>query len=293
MGLPNSGSSIYHEVQALYWHNLDGNLLAIEGKASQEVEKAWPHVWKVLESRPSDRTELVLSSGGQAETVELTLSHLDNADDRGALETAISQLSKGSEDATIRIQELRRPSEQRIIGTLSIIPASDQQTPEFRDWAGLFILSETRFLPHRHLGDDRSENAEARAQARRITDVFEEKLQNVAPNDQWISGGGRTHFEDRVYGFTERHARVEFCLPAFPCKSSNKEKTIGSYPDRAEEIALDALRVFIRSVATIYEPGAKVIIISDGHVFSDCSKFSPLHLIPGRPCDRLGLIIVD
>lgn len=37
-------------------------------------------------------------------------------------------------------------------------------------------------------------------------------------------------------------------------------------------IALTTLHNFVRSVEDIYKPGAEVLIVSDGHVFSDCSK---------------------
>ncbi|KAJ5107931.1 hypothetical protein N7456_004606 [Penicillium angulare] len=60
------------------------------------------------------------------------------------------------------------------------------------------------------------------------------------------------------------------CLPAFPCKSSNLEKVAGVLPDRGEELALRRLYSVLRQIESIYEPGAKLCIISDGHVFSDC-----------------------
>ena len=43
-------------------------------------------------------------------------------------------------------------------------------------------------------------------------------------------------------------------------------------PDLAENIALDVLYGFIKEVNAVYEPGATMWIINDGHVFSDCSK---------------------
>lgn len=41
-------------------------------------------------------------------------------------------------------------------------------------------------------------------------------------------------------------------------------------PDLAEHIALDVLHDFIKEVNAVYEPGATMWIINDGHVFSDC-----------------------
>ena len=264
----NSGSSIYHEIQALYWRGLDGKLLAVEGKRARGVEEAWAQMWEEIKSRPHDRKQLTLPSGGQMESLQLRLSSFAKewADNPKLLSV------ERSNDVVFSIRELRRPCEDRIIGILSMVPASAQAAVDFRNWASLFILLETRFQPLRRLKDGTTDNAKARESARRIREVFEQKLQNSSPNDQWISGGGRDYFEDRVFGFTERQSRVDFCIPAFPCKSSHPGKTNGIYPDRAEMIALDVLRSFTQSVGEIYEPGGKIWIISDGHVFSDCSE---------------------
>jgi pyoverdine/dityrosine biosynthesis protein Dit1 len=72
--------------------------------------------------------------------------------------------------------------------------------------------------------------------------------------------------------FTARDESILFGLPAFPCKSPSKNKVGGRDPDMAERIALDVLRTLVRRVTTLYSLGATVWIISDGHVFSDCSK---------------------
>jgi pyoverdine/dityrosine biosynthesis protein Dit1 len=45
-------------------------------------------------------------------------------------------------------------------------------------------------------------------------------------------------------------------------------------PDMAEHIALDVLRDFVNEVNKVYAPGATLWVISDGHVFSDCSKYT-------------------
>ena len=263
----NSGSSIYHQTQALYWRGLNGELLAVEGKRAGQVKEAWPQIWKGIETRPYNSEKLTLPSGGQVERLQLLPSYFAPQD--GSLPTL---LPLETENVVFSIQELRRPGEERIVGMLIMVPANAKETAGFRNWAGLFVLAETRFEPLRRLETATSDDIKARETARLITNIFEQKLQNIAPNDQWITGGGQNYFEDRVFGFTERQARVELCLPAFPCKSSNPQKTNGIYPDRAEKIALDVLRSFTQSVAEVYEPGAKIWLISDGHVFSDCSK---------------------
>ena len=87
---------------------------------------------------------------------------------------------------------------------------------------------------------------------------------------------GREFFVNTVFGFVSRGVPVECCLPAFPCKSPNPTKVGGTRPDRAEGIALRVLRNFLNEVKKVYEPGAKLLIISDGHVFSDCSTYNQL-----------------
>jgi pyoverdine/dityrosine biosynthesis protein Dit1 len=69
-----------------------------------------------------------------------------------------------------------------------------------------------------------------------------------------------------------RDERIQMALPAFPCKSPNLRKVGGLNPDMAERVALRTLQRFAQDVRAIYSPGVAIWIISDGHVFADCSK---------------------
>jgi pyoverdine/dityrosine biosynthesis protein Dit1 len=91
----------------------------------------------------------------------------------------------------------------------------------------------------------------------------------VSKDDQW-DVCGREGFLNRVYGFVDKNLPILLALPAFPCKSPNPNKAGGIMPDLAENIALDVLHDFIKEVNAVYEPGATMWIINDGHVFSDC-----------------------
>ncbi|KAH6603630.1 hypothetical protein Trco_008405 [Trichoderma cornu-damae] len=102
-----------------------------------------------------------------------------------------------------------------------------------------------------------------------IVDYFDRTLRHISQTDEW-DVGGRQYFLQTVKYFTSRGQKIEFCLPAFPCKSSNLNKVQGVQPDRGEYIALTNLNQFIKHIGEIYSPGAKLWIISDGHVFSDC-----------------------
>jgi pyoverdine/dityrosine biosynthesis protein Dit1 len=104
-----------------------------------------------------------------------------------------------------------------------------------------------------------------------ITDLFDRFLRYEAAKDEWLLQGRRC-FASKIRFFTSRNVRLEFCLPAFPCKSSNPDKVTGTIPDRGEEMALRRLHKFVAEMEEIYQPGARVWVISDGHVFSDCSE---------------------
>lgn len=80
---------------------------------------------------------------------------------------------------------------------------------------------------------------------------------------------GRPRFTEVLNAFIRTQARIDMALPAFPFKSANKVyKALGFLPDKAEEIALTRLHSMCRRIEEIYEPGAKVFIISDGLVYN-------------------------
>lgn len=62
---------------------------------------------------------------------------------------------------------------------------------------------------------------------------------------------------------------ISFVLPAFPAKSSSREKTISPLPDLGEKLALQRLDNLCHAISSIYQPGAKLVICADGHVFND------------------------
>ncbi|AZZ38251.1 pyoverdine biosynthesis protein PvcA [Bdellovibrio sp. qaytius] len=62
---------------------------------------------------------------------------------------------------------------------------------------------------------------------------------------------------------------VTFVLPAFPGKSPNPAKVLGPLPDMAERCALEFLQHLCDRIKQYYSPGGKIILCSDGRVFSD------------------------
>lgn len=74
---------------------------------------------------------------------------------------------------------------------------------------------------------------------------------------------------DKVRDFVSKGEPVQFILPAFPAKSPNPEKTHGAEPDLGEVLALQALQSLCDDIEKLHTPGARVLICSDGRVFSD------------------------
>ncbi len=74
---------------------------------------------------------------------------------------------------------------------------------------------------------------------------------------------------DRVAGAIERGEPVVFVLPAFPGKSPNPAKVLGPRADMAERQSLAFLDALCHRVRRVYTPGARIVLCSDGRVFSD------------------------
>lgn len=74
---------------------------------------------------------------------------------------------------------------------------------------------------------------------------------------------------NKVLTAIQQQQKIKFVLPAFPGKSPNPAKVLGFLPDMAEKKALSFLNNLCLQIQEIYEPGAEVIICSDGRVFSD------------------------
>jgi pyoverdine/dityrosine biosynthesis protein Dit1 len=73
----------------------------------------------------------------------------------------------------------------------------------------------------------------------------------------------------KIVAKVEQQQPITFVLPAFPGKSPNQAKVLGTLPDMAERRALEFLQQLCERIGRIYEPGAQIILASDGRVFSD------------------------
>lgn len=80
---------------------------------------------------------------------------------------------------------------------------------------------------------------------------------------------GLCYHAGKIEALVARGAVIELVLPAFPAKSANPEKTTGVLPDLGELLALQRLEKLARQIEEVYAPGARIVICSDGRVFSD------------------------
>ena len=107
---------------------------------------------------------------------------------------------------------------------------------------------------------------------RLILDIIFEYSLNKFDDSRDRLEEGADRFLEVISRFVSEGTRVEACLPAFPFKSANKvHKVLGSLPDKAEELALDRLDSMCRRIKSIYPPGARVTIISDGITYNGTS----------------------
>lgn len=80
-----------------------------------------------------------------------------------------------------------------------------------------------------------------------------------------------------IYNAVKAQKPVRMVLPAFPFKSPNSQsKVLGPVPDKAEEVALAHLNGLCAAIQDIYEPGAKLVVVSDGVVYNGKAEKSTL-----------------
>ncbi len=73
----------------------------------------------------------------------------------------------------------------------------------------------------------------------------------------------------KIISAVSRRQPVTFVLPAFPGKSPNPNKVLGPLPDHAEWLSLQFLGNLCERITKKYSPGVRIILCSDGRVFSD------------------------
>ncbi|EFJ28551.1 hypothetical protein SELMODRAFT_410977 [Selaginella moellendorffii] len=101
----------------------------------------------------------------------------------------------------------------------------------------------------------------------KVVGIIKRNYINFPKHDQWFG-----KFSDQVEYHISCDISLEFILAAFPVKSCNLDKTLGKFPDKAEELAIHSMKIIAEHVEAVYPPGVHYNIVSDGHVFSDLGK---------------------
>jgi pyoverdine/dityrosine biosynthesis protein Dit1/AcrR family transcriptional regulator len=78
----------------------------------------------------------------------------------------------------------------------------------------------------------------------------------------------------KLHYFISQGLPVQLILPAFPAKSPNRQKVLGTLPDLGEEIALTFLQSLCDDIRQVYAPGAQLVICADGRIFADLVQVS-------------------
>ena len=89
-----------------------------------------------------------------------------------------------------------------------------------------------------------------------------------APDAQSMDAMRALHLPG-IQASIDRGVPLQIALPSFPAKAPNPKKVLGKHPDMAEWLALRSLIDLLDEITAVHEPGAELILCSDGGVFAD------------------------
>lgn len=255
------GSSTFHQTLAIYTRDSNGNLLSIFGSYSQAIKDSWQSYWQNVLTDKSNTSKRLMSSGN----VAITTSTVD-------FDSSVLDLSSLTEQdcarGSVDVFETKLSQENQYRGLIKLPQRDSDVQDAVCEWLVKLVLQTSRLSAS---CSPSIETEESFNNANDITELFSRTMRNIARGDLW-DVSGHDFFLERIHWHTSRRARIELILPAFPCKSTSLDKVAGTSPDKGEELALRGLFEFVKDIEKIYSPGARVLIVSDGHVFSDCSE---------------------
>ncbi|MCO6429502.1 MAG: isocyanide synthase family protein [Deltaproteobacteria bacterium] len=80
----------------------------------------------------------------------------------------------------------------------------------------------------------------------------------------------KEHWRHKIENLVDLGEPIELVMPAFPCKSPNREtKVLGTLPDAGEALALQNLSSMAEAIHAVSPGGARVVLVADGYVFGD------------------------
>ncbi|GAB1317005.1 Pyoverdine/dityrosine biosynthesis protein [Madurella fahalii] len=251
--------SVYHRVCCAYVRAPNGQLISCTGPLSPSFQAHWADLLPFITS-PSLRQSVVFPG-----TVIAEKSLYPGAP---SVTKALLKVESVHQDK-LAVYERSEEIDTGIVSGLVLRQPHSVGVELFDDVFAYLLLQDIKLFTSAPQDQGQDSDSELKETTEKIVDLFDEWLRYASDNDKWHIQG-REYFFGRVYEFVRRQARLEFCLPAFPCKSSNPDKVFGVMPDRGEQLALEHLHAFLEAVGDVYKPGAKLWIVSDGHVFSDC-----------------------
>jgi hypothetical protein len=253
----NTGTSPYHSIGALFCRGSHGDLLSVEGGSADQIAHNWSELREMVAT--NTHTTTILPSGTYITTTVIDASSSESL-----------KLCTTSSSHSHAVRETYRADQGHHVGLVRCNTTQiEEDFSAFREWLEIFILLETSLKPSSW--PPLLEDTKTIQTTESITSLFAATLKNVASNDEWDMGIDL--FKRRVADFVVRKERIQMALPAFPCKSPSSRKVGTQIPDMAEIIALRTLHRFSQAVKAIYPPGVAIWIVSDGHVFSDCSEY--------------------
>ena len=110
-----------------------------------------------------------------------------------------------------------------------------------------------------------------------VLSVIETYRLKARPYNPDVVLQARHNFLPYLLDMISKQTSIKLVLPAFPFKSPNSvEKVLGILPDKSEEISLALLQGLCEGIRDVYEPGASLVIVSDGIVYNGKSAIANL-----------------
>ena len=82
----------------------------------------------------------------------------------------------------------------------------------------------------------------------------------------------------KIMTMIEKKEKILLTLPAFPGKSSNPRKALSHLRDMEEQCSLEFFNELCLKIKNLYQPGAEILLCSDGKFFSDLVGIKEDHI---------------
>src|SRR3989338_4296359 len=143
------------------------------------------------------------------------------------------------------------------------------QSPESEIEQGYLVLPRFDYEDWRRSIDESSD----RRTVRQTGNVLEDIVGLVTSNrhrrgPRRFFEANQEYYEDGINNAMQNERPIEFVLPSFPVKCFNPLKVRRRTPDLAEIGCLSRLYSLCRDLGQIYEPGARIILVTDGLVYA-------------------------